>query len=318
MEPAPKAHTICSAIIQRSDGRIAFKEEKTPTGKKLSLPGGYVDWGLGFPEAIVDRVRSQNRVKFLPLEINGITQNFSPSGKWVTNINVLGPLISNLDETGIYWLSLDEALKKEDDFRTPDTHVLLRKLYQQTPFKLDFVCLTIPQTNSRKYFGFSNEPTDFNVASTVVRYDLPRNAEYAFMICGEGERESVRGKLSLFGGHLADGERTTCASARETCEESTKYIGPQIGLVGAFISQSSSGMYVVNFATAAHGIERPHLRKHKKREAAGVRFLTAPEIYNMPITEFRTPDTLLATLLTDHILKSGRKLVPLESIDCIK
>lgn len=304
-----KSYTVGSAIVQREDGKIAFKEEETPKGKMLSLPGGFVDWGVGFPEAIVQRVESQNGIKFLPTELNGITQNFSPSGKWITNINVAGPLINDIGEKGIYWLSLDEALRKE--FRTPDTLVLLNRLDQKTPFGLDFVHLAIPRKNQGLHF--SSEPTSFDVVSIVARYANSEIERYALMVCGEGERETVRGKLSLLGGRIQNGEAVYRAGQREMREESGARLGLSSGLIGAFINLSSTGKYVVNFATAVRGTNQPY-QKNQDKEASEIRLLTADEILREPASAFRSPDTQQAVLLAHHYFRTGKKFVPTDSV----
>lgn len=276
-----------------------------------------MDWSLGFPNALLHRIYAQNKLSFLPLGINGITQNYSPSGKWITNINLFGPLLDNADEQGIYWLSLDEAFRNADNFRTPDTLVLLEKIHQRGTFGLDFIKLTCPLKSPTNQ-PYHTEPTDHHVASTVARFPEGPFPRYALAELGEGEREEVRGKLSLIGGHLIPGEQIAAAADREELEEVSIQIGRQLGLVGAFVGASSRGHYIVNTVSAVHGLTRPASQLDRRGEVARVKFLTPNEIYTIPKSQFRSPDTRAAVLLTDYMITHGRNLIPHSAIETIQ
>ncbi|MDO8459659.1 MAG: NUDIX hydrolase [Nanoarchaeota archaeon] len=319
LENHPLCYTICSAIITKG-GEIGLKE----SDEGLSLLGGFVDWWPGFPKCIIERTISENGIDFSPSRINGIVQSRSLSGKWITNINVIGPATNIIEEKGVKWFKLEEVLSHEKDFRTPDTAALLRNIYTHSPFDLNFINTTAgrPAYPSPKVNYANTESYNLNdiiVVSSVVRYkEEGEDAKYALMVCGS--KESSEGKLSLFGGKLAGAESIIKGTLRELFEEAGGFIGYPLGLVGAYINyrgrdKNGQGMYATNFSTL---IRAPHtnidLPSYIKGEVAKIEWYSIKELHKIPAESFRTIDTKEAILKADYKLRFGEKLVPLNAI----
>ena len=313
--------TICSAVIYRGN-KIAIKEVE---GEGLSLLGGHVKWEYGLPECVKQRVFAENRILFEPHSINGITHHRTPSSKDVINVNVAGHVTDASQQQNVYWMTLDEALRRADEFRTPDIKRLLIRTERQDSVSLDFIqptmlrrrvdyTETVPgseatQTERRDLYG----PTDFVVISAAIRSKQEgQPARYLFMECG---RKQFAGKLSLLGGKLNRDERLVDALGREIPEESDGTLKfSLLGLVGLYISDVGSfsnqpANYASNFAAIAIA-ENEDVKLSEKvlEEVRCLKWLSIDEIAEIPNSEFRTIDTKSVVMRAENLVLDKRVL----------
>ncbi len=327
-----ECYTACSAIVTKGN-KIAFKD----TNGGLSLLGGYIDWQLDFPEGVIYRIADEHFIEFHPIAINGITQNQAPTGKWITNINVIGPVLRG-EEKNVHWFTMEEALSREKEFRTKDISRLLCKTVEDSQIDLGFVVPTyktkirdgsVFSVDAAKLFA-SAETAHVDegllqksqvVAGNVVRYSEGGQGLYALMRCG---RSYGQNKLSFLGGALEEGESIQKGSEREMFEETGgRRIGYACGFVGAFVNYIGNAkdgrpQFITNVAPFVKAITKDiQIPDSLKEEVQEIIWLTPEQVYNTPREHFRTVDTKRAILMAEHKIQYGKKFIPMGYIETI-
>jgi len=309
------SHTVGSAVVYNAEGQVALKE----TGAGLSLLGGYVDFRGGI-ESIQSRIQNKHRLGFIVEGINGIVQTLSATGKSVVNINLRG-IAHDAADSDVIWIHPHEIMSRPEDCRTIDTVPLIERSFNSV-VPLSFIHPT--------FFGRQQEttkpqtvtPGDFNVVGAVIQYQTPEGPRYPLMVCGREGRD--RGKLSLFGGHLAGGkhrERIFDGLVREIGEEGgSRQVAAPVGYAGIFINLKGGGKSmtaITNIVGACIGLEEPTIPEEAADEVAEIRHYTIRQLMALPRDSFRTPDTRQAVILADRAFR-GRSLAPLETIQYLE
>ena len=322
---------ICSAVVCDSKGRIGVKDAQGPAGLEgLSLLGGHIQWGHGVTEGLRKRIWEESKIGFTPSHLVGITRHRTPSKKDVINISVAATLDDSSIQEHVYWMTVDEILRREDEFRTPDGPYLVVRSLQGKKVPLDFVQYTDilhpVEFSEDKTHPISTElasggerfgPTDFVVTSTAARYQGPEGGvEYMFMRCG---RERFEGKFSNLGGKLDRDESVKNGAMREVQEETPGIDIKQVGLTGIFINRIDPAHnppeeYAVNFATLAICRNKYQLPvNYSGREVEGIEWIDVEKIPGMSNHEFRTVDTKRAVTRSEAAHQRN-EIVPFDFI----
>lgn len=121
-----KPNTTVAAIIER-DGRFLMVREQTPEGLRLNQPAGHLEYGETLPQAVQREALEETGHEVLVGDLLGIYLADKP-GSDITYLRFAfcctasdKPVTRQLDE-GIVeaiWLSADEILAAEADWRSP-------------------------------------------------------------------------------------------------------------------------------------------------------------------------------------------------------
>lgn len=307
--------TRCTAIPYER-GKILLVE--TPTG--LALPSGYAHWQYGFPEALYHLFRSEHDIGFRPETINSFIQHKTDEGDEVVNMTFIGGGTYR-GGSKVRALTTRDALKEalpKHDRRALELYAgrhigLPLEFISSTSGKekpLPAICNEIPNE--------AQKPKDFIVSGGPIRYSNERDpAQYAFQELGKGTN---MGAISFFGGKGEGRETPQRTLIRERGEESgNALVVEQIGMLGVrinnVIGQQQPNDYSVNFSIAGTISEKiTEMPKRGGKETKRIIWLTLEELRNLPSEKLRTRDTRDLTELMEMIMKTGRKITPLEGV----
>lgn len=270
-----------------------------------------MDWGLGFKDALRERVDYENSLIIRANGISRVFQNKTPNENWITNFNVRG-YVEIGEGRGVHWFAREDVLGGKIPLRTADTAIAVRQSYNSEKYDLDSICVNFNGKSQGLTAKLADDPlgvTPFEVG--VYSMVIKCKDEYLLMECGREERS--RGTFSLIGGKIDRGLGLVEGVMKEAFEETLQSIWP-IGIVGVYVNLSR-GRAVPNICTYAEVPEK--FEREPNDEVAGLSWHSLDQIRRISGEVFRTPDTLQAITRADY-LERNSQLLPLHFVETIR
>ncbi|MFH1592320.1 MAG: NUDIX hydrolase [Candidatus Woesearchaeota archaeon] len=291
----PVIGTVCSALIENQRGEVLVKE----TSEGISLLGGSAKWSRRFPECLESMVEEEHNVRIKPRRIQGVFQNQTRKGSWITNISVTASCDSHRNKKDCFWVNKHTILEGADyGTRSPDLHEAVCISFQNTQGAgFDFVTVT------DKAYQIS-EVKSVGMPVTGMVIINPYTEKFLLMQCGKEERSDYK-KWSLLGGTVNFGEGRVTTVTREVQEEGG-IVPIGVGLVGIYVNHVQGVGHITNIASIGYQFrEQAQPSQEFEGEVKQFSWLSLDEIHSMDADSFRTRDTPLAIKHAEWLSQHG-------------